>query len=91
MCTPAKAGAQNADTNLACFCNGPRLSPERTKGWIRSCSVIPAKAGISPVRHGLQGGIPAFAGMTTENGQSASYPETATVPRRRRAIPARRR
>jgi hypothetical protein len=26
--------------------------------------VIPAKAGISPVRHGLQGGIPAFAGMT---------------------------
>jgi len=27
-------------------------------------AVIPAKAGISPVRHGLQGGIPAFAGMT---------------------------
>jgi len=26
--------------------------------------VIPAKAGISPVHHGLQGGIPAFAGMT---------------------------
>jgi len=65
MRTPAKAGAQNADTNLACFCNGPRLSPGRAEGWIRLFSVIPAKAGISPVHHGLQGGIPAFAGMTT--------------------------
>jgi len=50
MRTPAKAGAQNADTNPACFCNRPRLSPGRTEGWIQSFSVIPAKAGIPPYK-----------------------------------------
>jgi hypothetical protein len=32
MCTPAKAGAQNSNANLALFRTGPRLSPECTKG-----------------------------------------------------------
>src|SRR5690349_4128723 len=32
MCTPAKAGAQNSDTNLALLRTGPRLSPGFMKG-----------------------------------------------------------
>ncbi len=67
MCTPAKAGALNADANPACCCNGPRLSPGRTEAWIRSFSVV----------------IPAKAGMTTENGRGplpTPFPPFGTDP-----------